>query len=70
MEGQGTEVRYANVSSTAPRRPRRVLGLIQPPSARVKRQGREAPHSIPSSADVNNVGAIERLTHMSSWCGA
>jgi hypothetical protein len=36
-------------------------------STRVKRWGREADHSTPSSAEVKNVGAIPPLPHMSSW---
>jgi hypothetical protein len=37
---------------------------------RGKRQGREADHSPPSSADVKNGGAIPPLPPMSSWRGA
>jgi hypothetical protein len=33
----------------------------------VKRPGREADHSPPSSADVKNGGAIPLLPHMPSW---
>jgi hypothetical protein len=36
---------------------------------RVKRPGREADHSPPSSAEVKNGDAIPPLTHMSSWYG-
>jgi hypothetical protein len=38
-------------------------------SPRVKRQGHEADHSPPSSAEVDNGGAIHPLP-MSSWRGA
>jgi hypothetical protein len=33
----------------------------------VKRPGREADHSPPSSAEVKNGGAIPPLSHMPSW---
>jgi hypothetical protein len=33
----------------------------------VKRQGREADHSPPSSAEVKNVGVISSLSHMPWW---
>jgi hypothetical protein len=36
----------------------------------IKRQGREADRSPPSSAEVNNGGAIPPLPHMSSWHSA
>jgi hypothetical protein len=36
----------------------------------VKRQGREADHSLPSSAEIKNGGAMPPLPHMSSWRGA
>jgi hypothetical protein len=36
----------------------------------VKRQGREADHSPPSSAEVKNGGAIPPLPHMFSWHSA
>jgi hypothetical protein len=36
------------------------------PSQGVKRQGREADHSHPSSAEVKNGGAIHPLPHMSA----
>jgi hypothetical protein len=35
-----------------------------------KRQGREADHPSPSSAEVKNDGAIPPLHHTSSWRGA
>jgi hypothetical protein len=35
----------------------------------VKRQGSEADHSRPSSAEVKNGGAIPSLLHISSWQG-
>jgi hypothetical protein len=55
-----------------PRRPRRspiywVPGALYP---EVKRQGREADHLPPSSAEVKNGGAIPPLLHMSSWHSA
>jgi hypothetical protein len=37
---------------------------------RVKRPGREADHSPPSSAGINNGGTIPPLPHTSSWHGA
>jgi hypothetical protein len=54
------------------------LGPIQPPiqcvpraiSPGVKRPGREADHSPPSSAEVKKVRAISALFHMSSWNSA
>jgi hypothetical protein len=63
---------------SAPRRPDRLWG---PPSllyneyqgffpSGVKRPGREADHSPPSSAEAKNGGAIVPLPHMSSWHGA
>jgi hypothetical protein len=36
----------------------------------VKRPGRVADHSPPSSADVKNGGAITPLFHMSNWHSA
>jgi hypothetical protein len=36
----------------------------------VKRPGREADHPFPSSAEVNNGGAIPPLSNMSSWLDA
>jgi hypothetical protein len=33
-------------------------------------QGCEADHSPPSSAEVKKVGAISRISHVSSWHGA
>jgi hypothetical protein len=36
----------------------------------VKRPGREADHSPPSSTEVKNGGAIPPLPHISSWCSA
>jgi hypothetical protein len=52
-----------------------ALGPTQPPiqwvlravSLGVKRPGREANHSLPSSAEVKNGGAILPLLHMFSW---
>jgi hypothetical protein len=57
---------------------RPALGLTQPPmqwvrgalSPGVKRPGREADHSPPSSAEVKNGGAIPPLPNMSSWHSA
>jgi hypothetical protein len=40
------------------------------PSPGVKRQWREADHSLSSSAEVRNGGAKPPLPHMSSWHGA
>jgi hypothetical protein len=39
-------------------------------SRAVKRLGREADHSPPSSAEAKNDGAIPSLPHTSSWPGA
>jgi hypothetical protein len=57
---------------------RPALGLTQPSIKRVpealspgvNRQGREADHSPPSSAEVKNDGATSSLSHMSSWRSA
>jgi hypothetical protein len=57
---------------------RAALGPNQPPiqrilvalSAEVKRPGREADHSLPSSAEVKKGGAIPPLPNMSSWLSA
>jgi hypothetical protein len=57
---------------------RRTLGPTQPHiqwlagaiSPGVKRPGREADHSSPSSAEVKNGGAIPPLPPMSSWHSA
>jgi hypothetical protein len=58
---------------------RTALGPTQPPtqrvpgalSLRVKRPGREADHSPPSSAEVKNVWSYTSiLPHTSSWRGA
>jgi hypothetical protein len=57
---------------------RRVLGPTQPPIRRVpatlspglKRPGREADHSPPTSAEAKNSGAIPVLPHTSSRPGA
>jgi hypothetical protein len=54
---------------------RPILEPIKPPiqlvpgalSQRVKRQGREADRSPPSSAEVEKVEAILSLSHISSW---
>jgi hypothetical protein len=54
---------------------RPALGPTQPPIQwapgtlypRIKRPGRKADHSPPSSAEVKNGGAIPPLPHMSSW---
>jgi hypothetical protein len=37
-------------------------------SQEVKRQGRDAYHSLPSSAEMENRTAITPLPHTSSWC--
>jgi hypothetical protein len=50
-----------------------ALGPIQPPIQwvlGVKRPGREADHSPPSSAEVKNDGAITPDPHTSLWLGA
>jgi hypothetical protein len=39
-------------------------------SLRVKRPGREADHSLPSSGEIKNSGAIPPLPHVSSWHSA
>jgi hypothetical protein len=77
--GWTTRVRFPAVQdfffSTASRP---TLGPTQPPiqlvpgalSLGVKRQGPEADHSPPSSAEVKNYGGIPPLPHMSSWRGA
>jgi hypothetical protein len=36
----------------------------------LKRPGREADYSPPSSAEAKNGGAIQPLPHTSSWCSA
>jgi hypothetical protein len=41
-----------------------VHGAVSPV---VKRQGREADHSAPSSAEINNGGAILPVPHTLSW---
>jgi hypothetical protein len=54
---------------------RPVLGPTQPPIQRVlralppgvKRPGRDADHSPPTSAEVKNAGSIHPLPHTSSW---
>jgi hypothetical protein len=46
---------------------KKVQGLI---SSEVKRPGREADHSHPSSAEVKANEAITLLPHTSSWGGA
>jgi hypothetical protein len=64
---QGQEISLYYVAS------RLVVGPTQPPiqrvsvplSSRVKRSGREADHSPPSSAEVKSVGAIPPLPHTS-----
>jgi hypothetical protein len=61
----------------SPRRADRPWGPTQPPvqwvpgalSPGVKRQGREADSSSPSSAEVTKGGGIPPLSHMSSWHG-
>jgi hypothetical protein len=44
-----------------------VPGAISP---RVKRQGREADHLLPTSAEVKNGRTIPPLPHACSWRGA
>jgi hypothetical protein len=49
---------------------RLTLGPTQPLgtlSLGVKRQGREADHTTPSSAEINIYGVIPPLPHLSSW---
>jgi hypothetical protein len=46
------------------------LWVPEPFSLGVKRPGREANHSPPSSAEVMNGGAIPLPPHMSSWHNA
>jgi hypothetical protein len=41
-----------------------------PVSSGVRRPGCEADHSLPSSAEVKNGGAVPPVPHMSSWRGA
>jgi hypothetical protein len=38
-------------------------------SLAVKRRGREADHTAPSSAEAKIDGAIHPLPHTFSWCG-
>jgi hypothetical protein len=40
------------------------------PMGRIKREGCEADHSLPSSAEVKNGEAITPLLHTSSWRSA
>jgi hypothetical protein len=57
---------------------RPALGPTQPPihwvpgalSPGIKRPGREADHSPPSSAEVKNVWRYTSTPNTSSWCGA
>jgi hypothetical protein len=44
--------------------------ILVPSTQRIKRQGREADHSPPSSVEDKNGRAITPLPHTSSWCGA
>jgi hypothetical protein len=75
LDGRGSIPGRSRVFSIASRP---TLGPTQPPiqwvpgalSRLVKRQGREADYSPPSSAEVKNVGAIPPLPHTSSWRGA
>jgi hypothetical protein len=49
---------------------RPALRSTQPPlSPGVKRPGREADHSPPSSAEVKNSGVVPPLPHTTSWRG-
>jgi hypothetical protein len=69
------EVRFSEGASTESRR---ALGLTQPPiqwvpgalNLGVKRLGREADPTPPSSAVIKNGGAIPSFPHTSSWCSA
>jgi hypothetical protein len=66
--GRGTTFFSSPVSRPA-------VGSTQPPiqwvpralSPGEKRQGREADHSPPSSAEVKKIGAVPPLLHKSSW---
>jgi hypothetical protein len=49
------------------RHTQQVPGALSPG---VKRPGREADYSPPSSAEVKNGGAVPPLLHMSSWHNA
>jgi hypothetical protein len=67
----GQEKKYFSIHSV-----QTGLGPTQPPiqwipgaSQGVKLQGREADHSPPSSAEVNNGESIPPLPHTSSWHG-
>jgi hypothetical protein len=57
------------ISALSPTQP--PIQLVPGPlSPGVKRPGREADHSPPSSAKDKNDGAIPPLLHMSSWHSA
>jgi hypothetical protein len=49
---------------------RLALGPTQAPIQWVKRAGREADHSPPSSVEVKHGGAILPQPHTFSWCSA
>jgi hypothetical protein len=62
---------FSTVSSPSlgPTKPptRWVQGSVSP---KVKRTARKADHTLPSSSEFNNGGAVPPLPHMSSWQGA
>jgi hypothetical protein len=62
---QGQEIiLFSKVSRPALEPSIRVPGAL---STGVKQHGREADHSLPSSAEVKNGGALHPLSHTSSW---
>jgi hypothetical protein len=44
--------------------------IPEPVSSELKRSGSETDHPTPINADVNNVGLVHPLPHISSWCDA
>jgi hypothetical protein len=73
VDGRGSNPGRDKILYSAASRP--TLGPIQSPiqlvlgvlSSGLKWPGCEADHSPPSSAEVQNVGAIPPLPHTSSW---
>jgi hypothetical protein len=55
--------RYISIQGSQPP----IQWVLEVLSPVVKRPGREADHSSPSSAEVKNVGATPPLSHTSSW---
>jgi hypothetical protein len=47
-----------------------IQWILGPLSLGIKQHGREADHSLPSSAEVKNGGTIPLLPHTSLWHGA